>query len=126
MNSVTFLLAATAAEAVSPAFSQAATFCFAFSGLCALIAAGLKLFAEHRHALGSLVAALGLMLALVQFTFAWQVRHVDFQPTAGAASGPDGPSPLKSLLVPFIPVLLNAALLLGHRRASRSPASDEN
>lgn len=126
MSSVPFLLAATAAEAVNPAFAQAATFCFALSGLCALITAGVKLFAERRHALGSVVAALGLVLALVQFTFAWQVRHVDFQPSIGAVSATGSPSPLKSLMVPFIPVLLNGLLLLAHRKASRSPATEEN
>ncbi len=128
MSSVTLLLAAAVAavaEKVAPPFSQTAALCFAFSGLCLLVSAGLKLFAEHRHTLGSVIAALGLVLALVSFTFAWQLRHVDFQPTAGTSETAGRPSPLESLFVPFVPVLLNAALLFAHRRrASRGPSPE--
>ncbi|GEP40852.1 hypothetical protein [Brevifollis gellanilyticus] len=129
MSSITLLLAAEAAAVVAekavPPFSQTAALCFAFSGLCLLISAGLKLFAEHRHALGSVIAAAGLVLALISFSFAWQVRHVDFQPTVGAAESTGSPSLLKSLFVPFVPVLLNAALLFAHRRrASRGPSPE--
>lgn len=129
MSGMTLLLAAEAAaavaEKVTPPFSQTAALCFALSGLCLLVSAGLKLFADHRHALGSVIAAAGLVLALVSFTFAWQVRHVDFQPTAGTSETAASPSPLKSLFVPFLPVLLNAALLFAHRRrASRGPSAE--
>ncbi|MES2598157.1 MAG: hypothetical protein V4662_22675 [Verrucomicrobiota bacterium] len=126
MIGATLLLAAAAVvEKVSPPFSQTAAVCFAFSGLCLLVSAGLKLFAEHRHTLGSVIAAFGLVLALVSFSFAWQLRHVDFQPSAGTSETAGSPSPLESLLVPFVPVLLNAALLFAHRRrASRGPSPE--
>lgn len=97
-------------------FLAAASFILA-AGL-ALIAAGLHLFAPQKHKLGSLVALIGLVLALAEFAFAWQVRHIDFVPIGIDGTAPSPPL-LKSLFVPFVPVLMNGLLLIAHRRAGR-------
>lgn len=95
--------------------------CFAISGLCVLIGGGLKLFAEQKHRLGFSVALLGLVLGLVEFSFAWQYRGIDLAPMADPGST-GSPSLMKSLFVPFVPVLMNGLLLIAHFRAGRSPA----
>ena len=90
------LLATSAFDLVDPAFGKLALISFAVSGLSVLIAGGLKLFAEQKYRMGIFVACIGLVLAFVQFAFAWQVRHIDFQPTAGDST-PASPSLLKAL-----------------------------
>ncbi len=60
------------------------------------------------------------MLALAEFAFAWHVRHIDFVPY-GIDGAPPSPPLLKSLFVPFVPVLMNGLLLIAHRRAGRNP-----
>lgn len=116
MTTALFIATASASDAINPAFHKLALFSFTTAGLCVLVAGGLKLFQERRNRLGAAVAALGLALALVEFSFAWYVRHIDFQPVAGDGT-PASPSILKSLFVPFMPLLLNAALLLAHLRS---------
>lgn len=96
--------------------------CFTLAGLCALVSGGIHLFLERRRRLGAAVSAVGLGLALVQFAIAWQVRGVDFQPPADAAGSGRAPSLVEALLVPFLPVVFNAALLIAHRRAGKPEA----
>lgn len=115
MNLPAIIATVSASDEVNPTFHKLALFSFGLAGLCVLVAGGLKLFQERRHRLGAAVAALGLVLALVEFSFAWYVRHIDFQPVAVDGT-PASPSILKSLFVPFMPLLLNAALLLSHLR----------
>jgi hypothetical protein len=115
MSLLVIIATVSASDEVSPAFHKLALFSFSLAGLCVLVAGGLKLFQERRHRLGAAVAALGLTLAVIEFSFAWYVRHIDFQPMAGDGT-PASPSILKSLFVPFMPLLLNAALLLSHLR----------
>lgn len=114
-----FLATASASEEIGPSFFKLAMFSFAISGLCVLLSGGLKLFAERRYRLGMGISALGLLLSLISFSFAWYVRHIDFQPTVGEGTQAS-PSLIEALLVPFMPVLLNAGLLLAHRNAGRS------
>ncbi len=114
-----FLATVSASEEIGPLFFKLAIFSFAISGLCVLLSGGLRLFAERRHRLGMGISALGLLLSLVSFTFAWYVRHIDFQPAAGDGTQAS-PSLIEALLVPFMPVLLNAGLLLAHRKAGRA------
>jgi hypothetical protein len=97
------------------------SFCFALSGLCVLISGGIKLFAEQKHRLGLSVALFGFVLGLVEFSFAWQYRGIDLAPMADPGST-GSPSLMKSLFVPFVPVLMNGLLLLAHFRAGRSKA----
>ena len=121
MSSVTlFLATAAASEELSPVPFKLAAACFILAGLCVLISGGLKLFLEHKHRLGAGIAAVGVVLALVEFSFAWYVRHIDFQPVT-AEGTPTSPTLLKALFVPFMPLLLNAALLLAHRRHGAVP-----
>lgn len=94
--------------------------CFILAAGLALIAAGLHLFAPQIHKLGSAIALTGLVLALAEFAFAWQVRHIDFVPFGISGTAPSPPL-LKSLFVPFVPVLMNGLLLIAHRRAGRNP-----
>jgi hypothetical protein len=91
--------------------------CFILAAGLALIAAGLHLFAPQKNKLGSAVALTGLLLALVEFAFAWHVRHIDFVPI-GIDGTPPSPPLLKSLFVPFVPVLMNGLLLIAHRKAA--------
>jgi len=120
MSIVSFLLATvSASDEIDPSVVKLAMFSFALSGLCVLVAGGLKLFAEQKFRLGMSIAALGLVLGLVELSFAWYVRHIDFQPMAGGGTAASPPL-LKSLFVPFMPVLLNAAILLGHWKTSRA------
>jgi hypothetical protein len=106
-------------EIGQPLFFIAAA-CFILAAGLALIAAGIHLFAPQKHKLGSIVALTGLVLALVEFAFAWQVRHIDFVPFGISGAAPSPPL-LKSLFVPFVPVLMNGLLLIAHRRAGRNP-----
>ena len=113
------LLLATMApleQTTHPLFYIAAA-CFILAAGLALIAAGIHLFAPQKHKLGSAIALTGLVLALAEFAFAWQVRHIDFVPFGISGTAPSPPL-LKSLFVPFVPVLMNGLLLIAHRRAA--------
>ncbi len=91
--------------------------CFALAGLCALISGAIHLFVESRRRLGAIISSLGLVLGLIPLTLAWQVRQVVFQPVVEAPGAAQSPSLVEALLVPFLPVLFNAALLVAHRSA---------
>ena len=106
-------------QTTHPLFYIAAA-CFILAAGLALIAAGIHLFAPQKHKLGSAIALTGLVLALAEFAFAWQVRHIDFVPFGISGTAPSPPL-LKSLFVPFVPVLMNGLLLIAHRRAGRNP-----
>jgi hypothetical protein len=122
MSLLAIIATVSASDEINPAFHKLALFSFSVAGLCVLVAGGLKLFQERRHRLGAAVAALGLTLAVIEFSFAWYVRHIDFQPVAGDGT-PASPSILKSLFVPFMPLLLNGALLLAHLRSRPEDAN---
>ena len=92
MSIVSFLLATvSASDEIDPSVVKLAMFSFALSGLCVLVAGGLKLFAEQKFRLGMSIAALGLVLGLVELSFAWYVRHIDFQPMAGGGTAASPP-----------------------------------
>lgn len=120
MTFVTFLLAAPLWEQIGAGRYSLALACFALAGLCALLSGGIHLFLEKRRRLGTAAAAMGLALALIPLTTAWQVRGVDFQPAVDSAGMARAPSWVEALLVPFLPVLFNAALLLAHRSALKA------
>lgn len=91
-----------------------AQICFAIAGGLALIAAGLKLFAPDRSRLGFRLALAGALLGLFQFLFALFVqlnREEDSGPKIA-----EGPPLWFILLVPALPLIINAALAVAHRR----------
>lgn len=114
------LASGLSAEALPLSFYVSAA-CFAISGFCVLIGGGLKLFAEQKHRLGLGIALIGFVLGLVEFGFAWGYRAIDLVPMADPGST-GSPSLMKSLFVPFVPVLMNGLLLIAHFRAGRSKA----
>jgi hypothetical protein len=118
----TFLLASPLWEQIGTGRYSLALGCFTLAGLCVLISGGIHLFLESRRRLGAAISAVGLALALVQFAIAWQVRGVDFQPAVDAMGKVGPPSWVEALLVPFLPVIFNAGLLLAHRRAGKPRA----
>lgn len=119
MTDPLLLAVVTSEQTTHPLFYIAAA-CFILAAGLALIAAGIHLFAPQKNKLGGAIALTGLVLALVEFAFAWQVRHIDFVPFGISGTAPSPPL-LKSLFVPFVPVLMNGLLLIAHRRAGRKP-----
>ena len=91
-----------------------AQICFALAGGLALIAAGLKLFAPDRSKVGFRLALAGALLGLLQFLFALFVQLAGEE-----ESGPkiaEGPPLWFMLMVPALPLIINAALVVAHHR----------
>ena len=118
MRIVLLLATVSPSEEITEPLFFAAAACFILAAGLALVAAGIHLFAPHKSKLGSIVALTGLVLALVEFAFAWHVRHIDFVPI-GIDGTPPSPPLLKALFVPFVPVLMNGLLLIAHRAAAK-------
>lgn len=125
MDSVLFLMTVPLWEQVGAGRFRLALVCFALAGLCVLISGAIHLFVESRRRLGVIVSSLGLLVGLIPLTLAWQVRDVAFQPVVDASGSAQAPSLVEALLVPFLPVLFNAALLMAHRVAKAGATRGE-
>jgi hypothetical protein len=122
MNSLLFLLTVPLWEQIGAGRFRLALVCFALAGLCGLVSGAIHLFMESRRRLGAMLSSVGLVLGLIPLTLAWQVRDVVFQPVADASGAAQAPSLVEALLVPLLPVLFNAALLLAHRATPSAEA----
>mgnify|MGYP001266274670 CR=1 FL=1 len=94
---------------------------FALAGGFALISAGLKLFAPAKSKTGFWLALAGATLGLLQFLFAMFVQLAGEED-----SGPkiaEGPPLWFMLLVPALPLIINGALVIAHRRNLNSPVA---
>ena len=119
MRFARLLATVSPSEEIGESLFFVAAACFILAAGMALTAAGIHLFATQKSKLGCIVALTGLVIALVEFAFAWHVRHIDFVPIGIDGTAPSPPL-LKSLFVPFVPVLMNGLLLIAHWRAARS------
>lgn len=103
-----------AASSFSSVLFTVAQVAFVLSGGLALISAGLKLFADSKSRPGFWLALAGAIFGLVQFVLAVLVQTV--QATDPAPKMVGGPPLWLMLLVPALPLIINAALVLAHRR----------
>lgn len=115
-----FLATVSASDEIDKSLFVAAFGCFGVSGLLALIAAGLVLFAPSKSRLGERLSLIGALLGVVAVGFAGYMHQIGFVPVAG--DGTPVRAPLwMTLLVPCAPFLANLLLMIAHRRQLRGP-----
>jgi len=114
-----FLATVTASESLDDVYFKLAFACFALTGLCALLAAGMLLFGKKKNILGTWVAMSGTLLGLFPVGLSWYLHHVDFVPVAMDGTNASGPL-WQALVIPILPWVLCFLLWQAHRRSSGS------
>ena len=94
---------------------------FAMAGGFALISTGLKLFAPAKSKAGFWLALAGATLGFLQFSFAVFVRLAEEEEASPKIA--EGPPLWFLLLVPALPLIINAAMVVAHRRNLSNPAA---
>jgi hypothetical protein len=118
------LLFTVLAAAEPPQNSPVLVLFFGLTGLCAVISGGLYLFVPSKHVLGWRVALMGFLFAILPAYTACYLYMNGFVPESMAAKGATKPQ-WPGLMVPMLPLILNALLLLAHRKVMKAPTVED-
>ena len=97
---------------------------FGLTGLCAVISGGLYLFVPSKHLAGWRIALTGFLFALLPAYTACYLFSQGFVPESMIAKGATQPQ-LPGLVVPLLPLILNALLLVAHRKGMKAAITED-